>query len=129
LKDLVEQGHRLVIVSNLPQKIADRLVDKFLLRRYFALVVGGDLLPVCKPDPGHLLYAVECSGGDIAGALLIADSLSDIKAAKSASIPVIAFPRDQKTKLLMDKFHPEMFIDAIHEIPDAMEQLMENSMY
>lgn len=129
LLQLAEEGHSLVICSNYPQKIVDQIVDKHQLRRYFSQVVGGDFLPVCKPDPGHLVYSVEASGRDLSGAIMICDNLNDIKAAKAALIPIIAFPKNEKMKELMLKFHPEIFIDSIEDIPDALEQLMANSMY
>jgi phosphoglycolate phosphatase len=122
-------GHSLVICSNYPQKIVDLIVDKHHLRRYFSQVVGGDTLPVCKPDPGHLVYSVEASGRDLSGAIMICDNLIDIKAAKAASIPIIAYPKDEIMKEQMQKFHPEIFIESLQEIPDALEQLMANSMY
>ena len=129
LTELAEEGHLLVVCTNFPQKIADELVDRFELRRYFTLVAGGDLIPVCKPDPGHLLYSVECSGRDISGAIMIGSTVIDIKAAKAANIPVIALPSDALSKELIMNFSPEMVIEEISDIPDAMERLMENSMY
>lgn len=107
----------------------DLIVDKHHLRRYFSQVVGGDFLPVCKPDPGHLVFSVEASGRDLSGAIMICDNLIDIKAAKAASIPIIAYPKDEIMKEQMQKFHPEIFIESLQEIPGALEQLMANSMY
>lgn len=129
LQLLAEEGHLMVLCTNLPQTVTNHLLERFGLRRYFAVVVGGDLIPVCKPDPGHLLYAVECSGREISGALMIGSSVLDIKAAKAAAIPIIAIPRDEMMKNAMIRFHPESVIENVTAIPDAMEQLMRNSMY
>jgi phosphoglycolate phosphatase len=56
------------------------------------LVVGGDTCERRKPDPQPLLFA--CSSLQIApdAALMVGDSVNDVKAARAATIPVVCVP-------------------------------------
>lgn len=129
LKELYEDGNRLVICSNLPQKTCDKLVEKFKLKKYFTFICGGDVLPVCKPDPGHLIYTIEVSGGIVEDSLMVCSTINDIKAAKKANIPTIALPINSKIEEAMIKYHPEIVINSFSEIPDSIEELKEKSQY
>ena len=50
----------------------------------FGIVVSGDTLPEKKPDPAPLLHAAAHFGVAPADALMIGDSVSDVKAARAA---------------------------------------------
>ena len=50
----------------------------------------GDTFEFRKPDGRHLTETVRMGGGDPAHALMIGDSINDIKAAQNAGLPSIA---------------------------------------
>ena len=55
-KNLQNNGFALGICTNKPQKITERLLEKFSIRHFFGdAILGGDTLTVRKPDPRHLL--------------------------------------------------------------------------
>jgi len=57
--------------------------------RLFDAIVGGDTLPVQKPDPAPLLEAIARAGGDPARAILVGDASPDVGAARAAGVPCV----------------------------------------
>jgi phosphoglycolate phosphatase len=56
--------------------------------RRFEAVVGGDTLPVRKPDPAPLLEAIARAGGGRAA--FVGDSIIDAETARAAGVPFVA---------------------------------------
>lgn len=82
-------GVAMGIVSNKPEDLSRRVLEGVGLARYFPVVLGGDSLPVRKPDPAPLVHALSLLGvAD--GALMVGDSEIDIEAARAAGMPVAA---------------------------------------
>jgi len=54
----------------------------------FAAVIGGDTLPVRKPDPAPLLEAIARAGGGPAA--FVGDSITDTDTARAAGVPCVA---------------------------------------
>ena len=78
------------IVTNKPEGLARLLLDQLDLARFFGAVVGGDSLPVCKPDPEPLHHALRqiLPGG---AAAMIGDSEVDARAAGAAGMPFLLY--------------------------------------
>ncbi len=82
-------GVTLAVCTNKPELMAVRLLEALKLDHYFSVVIGGDSLPVRKPDPGHILGTLERIGVAAADAIMVGDSIHDIAAAKGADMPVV----------------------------------------
>lgn len=91
LEALTEAGHRCAVVTNKPERLAQLLLDQLDLRRFFAEVVGGDTLPVCKPDPAPLHHALDRLEMSADLAAMIGDSDIDARAAAAASMPFLLY--------------------------------------
>jgi phosphoglycolate phosphatase len=89
LADLRARGAMLAVCTNKPEALARLLLDELDMTRLFDAIVGGDTLPVQKPDPGPLLEAIAQTGGDVARAILVGDASPDTGAAKAAGVPCI----------------------------------------
>ena len=72
------------VCTNKPQRPTDRLLSRLGLDRYFGSVLGGDALPVKKPDPTHLETVLEQLKVKPENAILIGDSETDLKTARAA---------------------------------------------
>lgn len=90
LDRLKDEGALLVVCTNKHEKYAEKLLRALKLEHYFAFLAGGDTFAFRKPDPRHLVEAIERGGGDSACAVLIGDSETDVITAKAAEIPVVA---------------------------------------
>lgn len=78
----------MALITNKPEQFTQPLLDHHLLPK-FDLVVCGDTLSTRKPDPAQLLYCLKKLGCSAQEAFMVGDSVSDIKAAKAAKVPVI----------------------------------------
>ncbi len=89
LADLRARGAALAVCTNKPEGLARLLLDQLDMAALFDAIVGGDTLPVQKPDPAPLLEAIAQAGGDAARAILVGDASPDTGAAKAAGVPCI----------------------------------------
>ncbi|MBP7703965.1 MAG: phosphoglycolate phosphatase [Caulobacter sp.] len=89
LADLRARGAKLAVCTNKPAGLATLLLDELDMTRCFDAVIGGDTLPVQKPDPAPLLEAIARVGGDPARAVLVGDASPDTGAAKAAGVPCV----------------------------------------
>ncbi|WP_339799283.1 phosphoglycolate phosphatase [uncultured Marinobacter sp.] len=90
LKELAALGCRLAVVTNKPERFVAPLLEQMGLEHWFELTVGGDTLPVKKPDPAPLLHAMQALGGRPGTTVMVGDSAADVNAAIAASIPCVA---------------------------------------
>lgn len=72
--------------------MAEALLARCELARFFAVVIGGDALPRRKPDPLPLLHAAARLGVEPARCLVLGDSVNDAIAARAARMPVLLVP-------------------------------------
>ncbi|MDI9403603.1 MAG: HAD-IA family hydrolase [Limnohabitans sp.] len=82
-------GLGVAIVTNKPLAPTERIVDALGWRPFVRAIVGGDSLPVRKPDPAPLFTALRMLGRPEAAAWMVGDSANDVGAAKAARIPSI----------------------------------------
>jgi phosphoglycolate phosphatase len=80
---------RLAVCTNKPQAPALAILDALGLRAYFAAVAGVGPEGLRKPDPRHLLAAIERAGGSAGDAVLIGDTDHDAAAALAAGVPFL----------------------------------------
>ncbi|MBA3676901.1 MAG: phosphoglycolate phosphatase [Sphingosinicella sp.] len=88
LDGLARQGASLSICTNKPEALTHRLIKALGWETRFRSVVGGDTLPVRKPDPAPLREAIARAGGGRAA--FVGDSIVDADTARAAGIPFIA---------------------------------------
>ncbi|MBS7789087.1 phosphoglycolate phosphatase [Roseococcus sp. SDR] len=86
LEALAARGWRLAVCTNKPIAATRALLAELGLAPHFALVLGGDSLPMKKPDPGHVRGVLEGLGVAAADAVMIGDHQNDIRAARGAGV-------------------------------------------
>jgi phosphoglycolate phosphatase len=89
LEEVRRHGIKTAICTNKPVALANKLIEVLGMTALFDAVLGGDSLPVKKPDPGHVLGTLQRLGTLPARAAMIGDSGNDALAARNAGIPVI----------------------------------------
>ena len=80
---------RVGICTNKPEGLAEELMRRLGVREMFGALVGADTLPVRKPDPAPYRETVRRVGGDIGASLLIGDTITDVKTARAAGVPIV----------------------------------------
>jgi phosphoglycolate phosphatase len=89
LDALVAAGHALGVCTNKPADPARAVLAHVGLLDRFGVVVGGDSLPVTKPDPAPLFAALEALPQG--AAVYVGDSEVDAETAQAAGVPFLLF--------------------------------------
>src|SRR5205814_1916673 len=71
-------AERLAIVSNKPVRFVNTIAEALGIATRFAVVVGGDTVPVTKPDPATVHYVVQTAGSVPDEMWMIGDSAIDV---------------------------------------------------
>jgi phosphoglycolate phosphatase len=88
LERLAAAGFPMACVTNKSQRFTGPLLERIGFARYFSLVLSGDSLPKCKPDPLPLTHAASHFGVAPQEMLMIGDSVNDAQAARAAGCPI-----------------------------------------
>jgi phosphoglycolate phosphatase len=85
-----ERGAALGVVTNKPLGLTQAILDHFTIASCFDVMIGGDFGLAPKPAPDLLLAALDQLSLSPADAVMIGDSITDIKAATAAGIRCVA---------------------------------------
>lgn len=86
LDALAAAGWTLAVCTNKPIAATRALLGALGLERRFRVVLGGDSLPVKKPDPGHVRGVLLAAGARPEEAVMVGDHQNDIRAAAGAGV-------------------------------------------
>jgi phosphoglycolate phosphatase len=79
---------KLAICTNKLEGLSRKLISALGWQDRFVALVGGDTLPVRKPDPAPLFETIARAGGGRAA--FVGDSITDTDTARAAGIPCVA---------------------------------------
>lgn len=121
LERLQGEGWRLGVATNKLERFTVPLLERYLPSVRFGSVVCGDSLPKSKPDPGPLLRAAEELGVDPSLAVMVGDSVADVKACEGAGyarMVLVSYGYHQRTGLA--GLAADTVIDRMEELPEAL---------
>jgi phosphoglycolate phosphatase len=110
LDRLAEQGFRLAVCTNKLEWLSRRLLEALHLTQRFAAICG------------HDTFGVQRAGGEPKRAIMIGDSVTDIRTARAAGVPVIAVDFGY-TDVPIASLHPDRVIGSFTELPAAIDDL------
>jgi phosphoglycolate phosphatase len=122
LDHLSAAGHRLAVCTNKLERLSKRLLDALKLSDRFAAICGQDTFEVQKPDPRMLRATVARAGGEPALAIMVGDSLTDIRTARAANVPVVAVDFGY-SDVPVATLGPDRVISSFTELPAALAAL------
>lgn len=117
---LSELGYSLACVTNKPLRHTELLLQVSGLARHIPLWVGGDSLPVRKPEPDQLLHAagqLDCAPTDC---VMVGDSVNDILAARAAGMPIICLSYGYNQGVDLSTKNPDRLLDGFAELTDHL---------
>ncbi len=120
---LRENGVKLGVCTNKPQRLTELLLDGLGLTHWFGAIIGADAVPEKKPHPGHLTATVERLGGDLRRTVMVGDSQTDIDTARNAGVPSVAVSFGYSTVPAADLL-ADRLIDDFSELPAALSALV-----
>ncbi len=120
LSALQAKGLKLACVTNKPERFTMPLLDKTGLLDFFEVVVSGDTLPKKKPDPIQLQYI--CAKFNVleAEAMLVGDSLTDVKAAHAAGCYIVTVPYGYNQGKPIDYHLVDDAVTCLTELPGLL---------
>ena len=122
LTQLKGAGARLAICTNKPQIVTISVLKDFGIATCFEAILSGDVVPFRKPDPRHLLAAIEQLHATPAEAVMIGDNENDYVAARGAGIPVILM-RYGYLRVPSETVSPDAWLDDFANLPKSLECL------
>ncbi len=115
---LKANGAGLGIVSTKHRRRLLQILDKFGIDHLFDVIVGGDDVKSCKPDPEGLFQAMASLGVTRQNVLYTGDSIIDTKTAKNAGVDFVAVTTGTTGK---EAFLPYPHIAVIDSLSDLLE--------
>jgi phosphoglycolate phosphatase len=120
---LASRGCRLAVCTNKLESLSRLLLGKLDLTDRFAAICGQDTFGIQKPDPDVLRRTIAAAGGTAQNAIMIGDSLTDVRTARAASIPIIAVEFGYSEKPVAE-YAPDRLISHYAQLPAAIDAFL-----
>lgn len=117
---LQQQGIRLGCVTNKDEQFTLTILNDLGLRDFFEIVISGDTLPLKKPDPAPLLHGAKFFDIKPENAMMIGDSVSDVKAARAAGFSILCMSYGYNHGVDIHTANPDRVIDSFAELADVI---------
>ena len=109
LNDLKAKGHSLGVCTNKPIRPCRAVLAHLKMDHFFDAILGGDSLPVHKPDPAPLHAAFEMLGEG--PRIYVGDSDVDAETGQRAEVPFMLFTEGYRKCPIEDMPHSVAFDD------------------
>ncbi len=123
LDDLKAAGYALGCVTNKAARFTLPLLKDLGIFDYFSIVVSGDTLEHKKPHPAPLLHAAEFFKVEPAYALMVGDSISDVKAARAAGFAIVCLPYGYNHGEDIRVADPDLVIESLAVLRTELDPL------
>jgi phosphoglycolate phosphatase len=115
LATLSAAGMPMGCITNKPERFTHPLLKDLGLSGYFRIVLGGDSLPVKKPDPAPLLHAAEACGVSPQESVMVGDSLTDLAAARAAGMRIFCVSHGYPAGVDLRTHAPDAWVDDMRD--------------
>jgi len=122
LDTLTQRGCILAVCTNKGERLSRLLLDQLGLAPRFAAICGADTFANRKPDPSHLFGTIERAAGVPERSIMVGDSITDIKTARNADIPVVAVDFGY-TEIPVAELGPDAVVSHYDDMIAAMEEI------
>jgi len=82
------------IITNTPKDSAVEILRRLDIKKYFEFVLTSDDVSIAKPSPEIILKSCEILGVKVEDVILVGDTISDVKAGRSAGCRVVGINVD-----------------------------------
>ena len=123
LDRLAAAGARLAVCTNKRTELSIALLDALGMTSRFDAVIGADLAPAIKPDPRHLLAAMQAVGGRIERTLMVGDAATDAGSARAAGAGLILVSFGY-TEVPAAELDPDILLHHFDDLPEACLRLL-----
>jgi phosphoglycolate phosphatase len=109
------------VVTNKPAEYTNKLMQDLNAHHHFDFIIGSDTTVRLKPHPDMILSTLERLAVSPQRALMIGDSVNDIKAGQEAGVKVCAVGYGLGDRDGLKKAEPDFFCDNILELKEHIE--------
>lgn len=120
LHTLKEKGYRLAIVTNKPFAFVEPVLEGLGLNGLFELILGGDSLPLKKPDPAPLLHVYKKLGVSVEKCVMVGDSKNDILAANACGMESVGVTYGYNYGECISVYEPNIIVDNFGDLLKAL---------
>jgi phosphoglycolate phosphatase len=110
------------VCTNKSEPVAETILNELQLMSFFTDYVGSMPGRALKPDPEPLILCAERIGTGDRQAVLVGDSIADVKAARKAGMPCILV-RGGYTNTAPELLCADVVIDSFDHLFEALEKL------
>ena len=110
----------LAVLSNKPARFLDRIIEGLGIKGVFGAVLGGDTLPVRKPDPAVLAGVLERLRVDPGEVWMIGDSGVDVETSRAAGARTIGCGWGLRGRDELRAAGVEFLVEHPREIPQIV---------
>ncbi len=115
-------GLPLAILSNKPERFLVQIAEGLGIGAQFAAIVGGDTLPVQKPDPATLAHVVAAVGGTPARVWMVGDSAVDVATGRRYGARTIGCAWGLRGRAELEDAGADRIIDRPEELLPLLAQ-------
>ncbi len=119
---LESAGYALGCVTNKAARFSEPLLKDLGIYEAFGILISGDTLARKKPDPMPLLHAAGHFRVEPGNALMVGDSVSDVKAARAAGFQIVCMSYGYNHGTDIREAAPDAVIDSLAELKGLLEQ-------
>ncbi len=119
---LQQGGFKIGCVTNKAEQFTVPLLKDLGIYDRFGIIVSGDTLAEKKPHPMPLLHAAEFFGIRPEHAMMLGDSMSDVKAARAAGFQIVCMSYGYNHGIDIRDSKPDAVIDSMAELPALLEK-------
>ena len=123
LDRLRADGFKLAIITNKATRFVRPHLEQAGIVDRFDLVVGGDDLPVKKPDAGPLLHVAAAFRIAPARLLMVGDSANDVLAARAAGCPVLVVPHGYREGRPVQDLGADGIVASLAAVADRVSHI------
>jgi phosphoglycolate phosphatase len=117
------RGLKMGVCTNKVEGLSHKLLTELNMMQRFGSLVGGDTLPIMKPDPAPLVEAAARLGVASKNYMMVGDSETDIRTAQNAGVPILAVSFGY-TSQHVSAFNPTHVIDHYNEAWAIIERYL-----
>lgn len=123
LNELKQMRKKLIVVTNNGKLGTERTLERLGLTGILDGVVTRDHADELKPDPEMVLKALEVAGAKPNEAILVGDSIIDIRAAGAVSVRSVAVPTGPFSLARLLEEGPDFIITSFLDVPELVRRL------
>ncbi len=118
---LVDSKVKIGCVTNKAAQFTIPLLKTLGIHDLFSIVISGDTLAKKKPDPLPLIHGADFFKVKPENALMLGDSISDVKAARAAGFQIICMSYGYNHGVDIREANPDAVVDSMIEIKAILE--------